>query len=192
MHRPAVVTAPASLPILVAEVKSALRIDDNETDAEIERLIRAAVAHFEGWDGLLGIALVGQTLRQDYDAFADKMMIPVGPVQSIEAVRYRNSAGQLLTIADTQYALKQDAGGRYYVRFVNEFTAPSDLYEDAAVSIEYLAGWPIVEGAPTTPADIKTAIVVFVQKHFDEAARSSADILQRVESDLVYRYRKPI
>ncbi|RVG20290.1 head-tail connector protein [Sinorhizobium meliloti] len=189
MYRPVLVTAPAALPVSVAEVKSALRVDGGDSDADLERLIRSAVAHYEGWSGILGIALVAQTWRQDFNSFDRKMMLGLRPVQSISSVKWRNEAGQISTVATEDYALKTDGGGRSYVRFVNNFSTPSGLYEDAAVSIEFVAGWPVVEDVPTTPDDIKTAIIIRVQKHYDEAAQANSDILDRVERDLTTKYR---
>ncbi|RVK40895.1 head-tail connector protein [Sinorhizobium meliloti] len=189
MYRPVLVTAPEALPVSVAEVKSALRVDGGDSDADLERLIRSAVAHYEGWSGILGIALVAQTWRQDFNSFDRKMMLGLRPVQSISSIKWRNEAGQISTVATEDYALKTDAGGRSYVRFVNNFSTPSGLYEDAAVSIEFVAGWPIVEDVPTTPDDIKTAIIIRVQKHYDAAALANSDILDRVERDLTTKYR---
>ena len=195
MFRPVLVTAPAALPVSVPDVKGALHVDGTDRDAEIERLIKSAVAHYEGWSGVLGICLVAQTWRQDFGRFEDKMGLALRPVQDISEIRYRNSAGQMATVAAANYALKQDGGGRSYVRFVNDFSAPVDLYEDAPISIEYVAGWPLTEGddpQPTTPADIQTAIILHVQKHFDEAAQTNSDILERVEKDLIRKYRTPM
>lgn len=192
MFRPVLVTAPTALPVSLEDVKTALRVDGTDSDAEITRLIKSAVDHYEGWSGVLGICLVAQTWRQDFGRFEDKMGLRLRPVQSVSAVRYRNAAGQISTVASASYALKQDDGGRYYVRFVNDFSAPSDLYEDAPVSIEYVVGWPLTEGdnpKPTTPADIQTAIIMRVQKHLDEAARENWDFLDRAERDLTSKYR---
>jgi uncharacterized phiE125 gp8 family phage protein len=190
MHRPALVTASTVLPVTKEEVKLALRIDEDDLDADIERLIRAAADHYGGWQGVLGLSLVEQTWRQDFDSFEQRLLLPVGPVSEIVSVKCRNAAGQLSTIAAGNYALKQDAGGRFFVRFVNAFSPPSDLYEEAAVSVEYKAGWPLGDGnVSTVPADIKTAIILFVQKHVDEAARESAETLTDVEHALISKYR---
>ncbi len=193
MHRPVLVVPANVLPVTKEEVKSALRIDGDDLDADVERLIRAAVNHYEGWQGVLGISLVEQTWRQDFDSFEQRLPLPIGPVTEIVSIKCRNAAGELSTIAGGDYTLKQDAGGRFFARFVNAFSASSDLYEEAAVSVEYKSGWPLVESdVSTTPDDLKTAIILFVQKHIDEAAQSAADLLDRVEKDLIYKYRKPV
>lgn len=190
MFRPVRVTASADLqlPISVADVKSALRVDGTDSDAEIERLIKSAVDHYEGWSGVLGIAIVEQTWRQDFGRFEGKMGLNVRPVRSIASIKYRNDQGQIATVASDEYTLGHDGGGQAYVRFERGFTAPADLYDDAPVSIEYVSGWPVAE----VPADLQTAIIVRVQKHFDEAAQANSDILDRVERELVSKYRTPL
>lgn len=193
MHRPALVTASNVLPVTLEQVKLALRVDGSAADDELERLIKSAVDHYQGWGGILGISLIEQTWRQDFDRFQQFMALPIGPVQTVSSVKWRDEAGQLATVSVSNYALSTDAGGRVSVRFINSFSAPSGLYETGAVSIEYMAGWPLSDdNAATTPEDIKTAIILHVQKHFDEAARENSDVLDRVERDLTYKYRKPI
>lgn len=185
MFRPVRVTAPTALPVSVEAVMNALRVEGEEFEDQIERLINAAVDHYEGWSGVLGIAIVDQTWRQDFGRFEDKMSLNVRPVLSVSSVKYRNDQGQIATVAADSYTLKHNGGGQAYVRFDRGFTAPVDLYEDAPVSIEYVSGWP----AAKVPADIQTAIILFVQKHLDEAARSNWEFLDRIERDLTSKYR---
>lgn len=193
MHRPVLVTAASVLPVTLEAVKLAMRVDvDPAADADIESLIKSAVSHYEGWSGVLGIALVAQTWRQDFDSFGKCMRLPVGPVQAISSVKWRDEAGQLATVADSSYALQTDAGGRSVLRFRDSYSFPSGLYETGAVSVEYLTGWPVVEDIPTTPEDIKTAIKLRVQLNYDEAAQSNSANLERIEDALVYKYRKPL
>lgn len=189
MFRPVRVTVQADLPlpITVEAVRNALRAE-TDLDGEIERLIKAAVAHYEGWGGVLGIAIAEQTWRQDFGRFEDKMCLNVRPVADISSVTYRDEQGQTQTIADTSYALLRDGGGQAYVRFVQGFSVPTVSDDDAPVSIEYMTGWPAEE----VPADIQTAIILFVQKHLDEAARANWEMLDRVEKDLISKYRTPM
>lgn len=193
MHRPVLVTPSDVLPVSLSAVRLALRIDDTDADGELTRLIKSAVDHYQGWGGILGVSLIEQDWRQDFDGFAQYMSLPIGPAQSITSVKWRSEDGQTATVADSDYALATDSGGRATVRFLNGYSVPSGLYETGAVSVEYKAGWPVGEdSAPTTPEDIKTGIILHVQKHFDDAAKSNWDVLDRVERDLIYKYRKPI
>jgi len=61
---PVRVTAPADRPVTLAEVKNHCRIDHSDDDTLVQSYIDAAVAHVEGWSGVLGRCLVTQTWRQ--------------------------------------------------------------------------------------------------------------------------------
>uniref|UniRef100_UPI002AFFC390 head-tail connector protein n=1 Tax=Hoeflea sp. TaxID=1940281 RepID=UPI002AFFC390 len=88
MHRPVLVTPPAILPVSLAEARLHLRVDEDADDTLITSLIGAAVDHLDGWTGILGQCLVEQEWRQDFDAFASCLSLPLGPVTSITSVDY--------------------------------------------------------------------------------------------------------
>jgi uncharacterized phiE125 gp8 family phage protein len=199
MHRPVLVTAPAVLPVTLNEMKIALRIaerdgDNNilehEDDGLITDEIQSAVEHYEGWTGILGIVLSEQTWRQSFDGFSGCLDLPLGPVSSISAARYRNAAGQISTIAANEYALDVSASGDASIRFRNAYQRPTDLYERAALQVDYVTGWPVVDEKSTVPADIKTAIKIRVQLAYDESARAGAATLSQVEEVLVGKYQR--
>lgn len=185
MFLPVRIAASATLPISVEDVKQALRVDGDDVDGEIERLIRSAVEHYEGWNGVLGISIAEQSWRQDYCRFSTVMFLDVGPVRSVSSIVYRDAQGQETAVAEEAYSLRSTGGGRSYVRFASGFSAPSSLDEVAPVSIEYVAGWANGE----IPQDIRTAITVRVQKYLDEAAHENWSFLDRAERDLTSRYR---
>jgi uncharacterized phiE125 gp8 family phage protein len=161
----------------------------HEDDALIESEIKAATAHYEGWAGILGLGLVEQTWRQDLDAFACRMRLPLRPVSEVLSVKWRNSDGQISTVASANYALETDAGGESIVWLKRGFVGPSNLYGTGAVQIEFRAGWPVLDGVATTPADIKAAIKLRVAASYDEAAKAGAQHLERMEAGLLAKYR---
>ncbi|WP_196258573.1 head-tail connector protein [Pelagibacterium limicola] len=163
-YPPVLVTPPAILPVTIAEAKVALRIDGSDEDAFIGGLIRAAVAHLDGWTGILGRCLVEQEWRQDFDKFAPCLRLPLWPVISVSSITWRNRAGQLATVAQSGYALKADMLGAY-IRFKRDYAAPTDLAEIAAVSVTFKAGYPNTgddEPKSTVPEAIKTAILMLL------------------------------
>lgn len=190
MHRPVLVTAPAVLPVSVVDVKKALRIDSNDDDSAIETLIQAAVDHYEGWTGILGICLVEQTWQQSFDRFEQLLCLPLGPVIQAVSVSWRNAAGQISTVPVASYGLETSAGGQSHVRFRNAFSRPSDIYERAAVSVEYKAGWPIVDEKPTVPKDICTAIIARVQIGYEQSATDAGSALSIIEDALISKWRR--
>lgn len=192
MTRPVLVEAAAELPVSVEKVKPSLRFDGSDLDDEIESAIKAAVSHYEGWSGVLGICLVQQTWRVEVGGFDRCISIPLRPIQSISSVKWRNSEGQLSTVAAENYTLVTDAGGSSMLIFRTNYPFPSDLYHLTPVLIEYVVGWPLDDdGAPTTPADLVTAIKMRVQMQIDEAAKTNSDNLARFEKELIRKYRAP-
>ncbi len=190
MHRPVLVTAPAVLPVSVDDVKNALRIESSDDDVAIESLIRAAVDYYEGWTGILGLCLVEQTWRQSYDRFDQLLCLPLGPAIEPVSVSWRNAAGQVSTVPESSYTLETSAGGQLQIRFQNAFSLPSDLYERGAVAVEYKAGWPIVEGKPTVPKDICTAIIARVQIGYEQSATEASATLSVIENALISKWRR--
>lgn len=157
MHAPVLVTPPASLPVTVDEAKLHLRVDGDEENTLIEGLIAAAVSHLDGWTGILGRALVEQTWRQDFDSFGCSMRLALGPVSEIVSITWRNEAGQVATVASSNYALVTDGiGPRVY--WDAAFSSPSGLYEQGAVSVTYRAGYAVED----VPAAIKVAILLMI------------------------------
>lgn len=172
MIAPVLVTPPAMLPVSLEDAKAHLRVDGDDDDALITGLLQAAVSHLDGWTGVLGRCLVEQSWRLDFDAFSRCMRIPLWPIISIESVTWRNAAGQVATIADSNYALATDERGAY-VRWDKAYGFPTGLYESAAVSVLVKAGYPTTPAAggnpaiSTVPAALKVAILLLVGTWFD-------------------------
>jgi hypothetical protein len=57
------VTAPADPVVSVFELREHLRISGNDSDMQLQTLERAAVAHLDGWRGVLGRCILPQTWR---------------------------------------------------------------------------------------------------------------------------------
>jgi uncharacterized phiE125 gp8 family phage protein len=175
MHRPVRTVAPETTPVSLSDLKAHCRVDGDDSDLVLTGYLAGAVDHLDGWTGILGRCLVTQSWRQDYDQFMPIMRLPLGPVASVTSVTWRNSAGQLATVASDDYALQADDLGAY-VRFKNGFIAPGDLYLTRAVSVTFVAGTP----AEQVPAAIKVAIMLLVS-HWNENREAVAE---RVMSEM--------
>lgn len=64
---PVLVTPPADGLVSLSELKVHLRVDGDDEDALISGLAQAAVAWLDGWNGVLGRAILTQTWRQDFE-----------------------------------------------------------------------------------------------------------------------------
>ncbi len=164
MHRPVLVTPPADFPVSIEEAMRHCRITIDEDDtaglAEVHQLlgayILAATEHLDGWTGILGRCLKTQVWRQDFDGFTRCLPLALAPASAVVSVTWRDNDGQISTVADSEYSLTTDAGGRSFVRFRNAFSLPGNLYESAAVSVTYTVGSEVV------PVPLQQAILLYV------------------------------
>lgn len=192
MHRPVRLAAPQVLPVSLDEVKKYLRIDFADDDDMLTDLIQSAVDHYEGWAGILGVCLVEQTWRQSFDRFSHCLALPLGPVIDVVAVKTRSLTGVDVIVDSASYALETDAAGRSSLRFVTGFEPPSNAAERSAISVEYKAGWPVVENKPTVPSDIRTAIIMRVQAGYEQSANDASNNLKLIENALISKWRRSL
>lgn len=84
------ITAPTIEPITQDELKDALRIDGNDDDLRLKGLIVAA----RNWaENYLDLRLMNQVVELTLDRFpADKFSLDVWPIQSVDSVKYDNTA----------------------------------------------------------------------------------------------------
>lgn len=190
MFRPVRVTAPTMLPISVDEVKKLIRIDFDDDDEAIEQNIQSAVDHYEGWNGILGICLVEQEWRQDFEGFCSVMLLPLGPFISLSKITWRNADGVEQELDSNLYSVGVDDAGYAFVRFSSTFVWPSPVAEFAPVSVFYKAGFPIVQNKQTVPQDIRTAIAARVQMFFDQQGTDGSEIIERMEAKLIQKWQR--
>ena len=138
------ITAPAALPLSLAEAKSWCRVDGSDEDALIQSLIAGAVARLDGWRGVLGRALEPQTWELRLDRFpAAEIALPLGPVVSVEQVAYVDRLGALQVVAPSAYEL--DAQGvEGWIVPVADASWPETMDVVNAVRVRWIAG----EGCP--------------------------------------------
>lgn len=96
------ITAPAVEPISLAEAKVQLGITDTDQDAVITRRITEAREWAESYTRR---AFVRQTWDWPIDAWpaSSVLDVPLGSLQTVDAISYYDADGALQTIADTEY-----------------------------------------------------------------------------------------
>lgn len=65
MH-PVIVTPPTAQPVGLEDMRAHLRVTYRDEDALIQQLMAAAVAHLDGWNGVLGRAIMSQTWSETF------------------------------------------------------------------------------------------------------------------------------
>lgn len=155
------ITGPAGLAVDLAAAKLHLRIDDASEDANVSRLIEAATSHVQQ---MTGRALVSQRWRLLLDSFpGGAIRVPMPPLQSVEAVTYIDAAGQVQTLAASDYTV--DPSGLYGLIWpAFGKTWPSAQARPMSVSVEFTAGYG---DAADVPADLQAALLLLVG-HYDQ------------------------
>lgn len=158
MLRPVQIAAPSEVPVSLDEAKAHLNIDHDDDDTLITSLVGAAVAHLDGYAGVLGRCLVTQQWRQDYQDWEWRHRLPFPDVSSV-VVKYQDADNAEQTVDGALYEIIEDARGAMVV-FRDVFTKPG-LYDDrvAPVSITLTAGFGDAEDVPQA---LKQAILLLI------------------------------
>lgn len=179
----AIVTPAATYPVTSAEAKLYAKIDTTADDTLIDIFIAAATSAAEEH---LKRALITQTLRLTLDLHGGALndilgdgvyelpvsyvygdlprviKLPKQPIQSITSVKLYDTSNAESTYSSSNYFLDSD-GGRLVLN--NTAIWDSDLRPQAACKITYVAGYGAVSDVPVP---IKTAILMHIQKMYDE------------------------
>jgi uncharacterized phiE125 gp8 family phage protein len=154
-----------------------LRLDQDEEDAAILRLILAARELVERYTGR---AFVNQSWRLWRDAWPDcprMISIPKPPLTAIASVTAYDRSGTATTLSSDAYIVDCAAvPGR--ITFTDTAVLPADLREAKAIAIAFQAGYGAI--ANDVPAGIRAGLLSLIA-HFYEArgdtARPSPDAL---------------
>jgi uncharacterized phiE125 gp8 family phage protein len=164
------------MPVSLDDAKQNMRVDQSEDDVLIVGLIAAATKHLEGVDGLLGRALVAQSYELRLDAWSARIALPIAPVISVTAVRYRDAAGVLRTLSPSRYQAT-GLGSTYgsEVRPAVGTCWPETDRSAECITIEFRAGYG--DDRYSVPADIRQAILLHVSAmYLNREATAPTDI----------------
>lgn len=150
----ATVTPPAYDPVSLAEAKAHCRITNDDEDGLLAGYILAARQYVENECCL---RLITQTI--DYTIndrwpciiergyYRQRVGFPVGPVQSVTSVSYIDGGGTTQTLATDQYVVGNIGtdiqSGRPFIEPVYGVTWPYVRYQQAAITVRFVAGWSL-------------------------------------------------
>lgn len=152
------ITAPTTGVVSLAEAMDHLRISDTSEAALVDQYVSAASAYLDAGDGVLGEALVTQTWRLYMDEPAE-VTLPLGPVQSIAAVRYLDAAGAQQTFNAANYRLS----GSDFV-LVDGAVWPTVQNREEAFWIDFVAGYGV---AGAVPATVRSAALMLIGEMYE-------------------------
>ena len=145
------VTPPASYPVTLAEAKANCRVDGPDEDTFLNGLIAAATAHIEERTGR---SIVERVYDVTFDAFADEMLIPVGPVLSCWC-RYLDTSDVTQTLSGTVYQVDLTREPHRIYR-APDASWPGTSDRKNAVTVTVTVGYDAV------PAALKQAILLLI------------------------------
>lgn len=155
------ITAAATEPVTLAEVKTRLRIDGSTDDAGVTRLISAATQFAQN---VTRRVFVTQTWALILDGFpCGSISLPLPPLQTVDEITYVDADGVTQTLATSEYVVdKAGLIGQVHRAFETEW--PTTRYQPMAVRIEFTAGYG---AAAAVPADLVSALMLLVA-HWDQ------------------------
>lgn len=86
--------------LTLGQVKAHLRIDIEDDDEQLARMVEAAITHAERYTGR---AIGSQVLTLLLDEWSDCIELPYPPVATVDEVRYLDSAGASQTVDAADY-----------------------------------------------------------------------------------------
>jgi uncharacterized phiE125 gp8 family phage protein len=169
MLAPVRTVAPAAPILTLDEAKAHLRVDHADEDVLITGLIEAATAHLDGYQGILGQALITQTWSVEFARFANRIDVPLWPIQSA-SIQYYDSANALQTLSASVYAVLSDGMGPYVALRYNQ-QWPQTWTRDDAVKVTFVAGYGAA--ATSVPMAIRAAMLLLIGHWYDNRSTVS-------------------
>ena len=157
------VTKPAVEVVTVEEAKLHLRVDGDDEDKLIERIIEAARLDVENF---LWHALITQTWKLTVDYFpADAILLKRSPVNSVNSITYLDLTGKKQTLDPVNYTVDNLSTPARIVRkgsspTIRQYWPVTSYYQLNVVSVEFVAGYG--DKGKDVPADIVEALLVRV------------------------------
>ena len=157
-----VVTAPATEPITLAEIKLHSRIDTDDDDTLINALITAARQQLEQ---MANTRLITQTLALSIDSLPEAGILYLdGPVQSVTTFEYYDLDGNLQEWNNTLYQLDTTANPARLMPIYDE-DYPDILDDYNSIIVTYVAGYG---NAAAVPAILKQALKMLVAHWYNQ------------------------
>lgn len=159
-------------------------IDDH--DGVVAAAIADAIADVEGPNGI-GVCLITQTWRLSLDAWPREIRLPLGPVQSVEAITYLDPAGAEQTLAADQYAYDLDRRPPR-IRPAEGVCWPALKAAPGVVKVRFKAGFG--DGEADVPGNLRGALKLIVGHRFEHRGDDAAEALPQAVAAVFEKHRR--
>lgn len=166
---PVLITAPAALPVALADAKQHLRVDHDDENSLITTYIEAATAHLDGYSGVLGRALISQEWRQDFDGFCRVLRLPLPNVSAV-TVTYDDANGVEQTVDSGSFRIMADHLSAYVAASLDTVW-PFARLDAGSVRVTFTAGYG--DEPADVPASLRSAILLMVGDLYENRATVS-------------------
>lgn len=158
----------SSEPVAIADIKTALGIVTSSHDTLLTQLQKVARMEVEEY---CRTSLGSSTWRITLDCFRTDLVIPIGPVITVDSVKYYDDDGALQTLATSKY--KTSIEGRHALIRFNDIPTVDDE-QPGAVQIN------ITAGHSTVPEPLKQAIYLLVGHYYENPAEEVAGTITTI------------
>lgn len=138
-------TAPATPLFTLDQIKGHLCLTDDftESDATITDYGDAVTSYLDGNEGILRRGLITQSYTMIIDCFASAISIPMPPLQSVDEIRYLDSAGvqQILAASTYRVVYTGAVNRRALITLANDQSWPSVDTVIGAIEIDFTCGY---------------------------------------------------
>lgn len=182
------ITAPATEPITLAQLKAQCRVDTTDDDAVLTLAIAAARAKAENYTGT---AIISQVWEQTLDAFpAAEIELQKPPVTTVNAVTYVDASGATQTLSDAAYSLDANTFPGWLLPAYGS-AWPETRDQANAVAIRFTTGYA---DANAVPGDLRawlllTAAFIYAQREVMVLGGRISEIPERFVDSLLDPYR---
>lgn len=165
-----VTTAPTNEPITLSEAKEHLRVTDTAEDTLITSLISVAREWAEKYELK---AYMTQTITAHYDAFSDKMYLPIAPALAITSITYIDEDEVEQTLDSSYYELSTyDEPAYVYPAYGISY--PSVLSVPNTITVTYTAGYSATaDDTSKVPERVKASIKLILSHLYEHREQNS-------------------
>ena len=162
-HRVQLITGPSVEPISVADAKRHLRVEHSDDDLLIKRLIETAVSMVDV-TGVLGKAMITQTWGEWFAPNPSQIVLSLGPIQSVSAIKYYDTDNALQTDTLSNYFVL-GTSGRTTIKPKSGYNWPTTFTRDDAIKIEYVIGYG--DTFRDVPSTVRHALFMLVAHYYE-------------------------